>query len=121
LSGCEPIQSALAAKQIKYERHHSHLPSGVEDHVWLKFVGERGWIAVSKDKGYTHTPLEKAQIDAHKIRYFAFSSGVLSGEEMATILSMHIEKIIRFIRKQDPPFIASLGKSGVSLRYPKKN
>jgi hypothetical protein len=114
LSGCEPIQAAFAAAQIKYERHHSHLPPGVEDHVWLEFIGTRDWIALTKDKGRTHTPLEKYQIQVHKIRYFAFSSGTLNAQDMAEILTTNIERMIRFIRKQPPPFIASVGKSGIN-------
>jgi hypothetical protein len=120
LSGCKPIQDALIAEQITFKRHYDHLPAGVPDHVWLKYVGERKWIALSKDKGHTHTALEKTQIDTHKIRYFSFSSGILSGQEMAEILTNNIAKLIRFIKKQPAPFMATINASGISLRYPKK-
>jgi len=63
-----------------------------------------------------YNPLEKAAIQKYRIRQFAFQSGNLSAPEMADILRINLNKVFNFIKKQTPPFVASVTKSGVSLR-----
>jgi len=96
--------------------HSSHFPNGTEDSIWLDFIGQRGWIVITKDKSHRYNPLEKAQLQRHKIKQFAFSVGSMNGQEMANILYRNLRKIFKFIQKQPPPFVASLTKSGVQLR-----
>jgi len=91
----------------------------VKDHVWLEFVGQRGWIVLTKDKGQRYTPLERTQLETNRIKQFAFSSGNINGQEMAEILKKNLRRIFKFIQRQSPPFVASLTKSGVYLRFPK--
>jgi hypothetical protein len=92
---------------IKYERHLTHFPRDkfpktVADHVWLESVGRNDWIALTKDKRLRYLPLEREAIRTYKIRQFAFSSGTLSGEEMATILKDNIDRIFRFTPNSAP-------------------
>jgi hypothetical protein len=76
-----------------------------------------GWLVLTKDKDHRYQPLEKAQLIAHCIREFAFSSGNMSGDQMAEILRLNLRKIDRLGRKHEPPFVASISQTGV---YPKK-
>ena len=48
----------------------------------------------------------------HRVREFYFSSGNFTGAEMAEILVAALPGMIRTVRKFDPPFIASIAKSG---------
>jgi hypothetical protein len=53
------------------------------------------------------------------VREFYFASGNYSGAEMATMLVDALREMVRFVRRYDPPFIASISRSGkVSLRFP---
>lgn len=54
----------------------------------------------------------KAAVRQHKIREFYFSSGNYSGAEMAETLIDALRDMARIFRKQKPPFIASISKSG---------
>lgn len=126
LSECKAIHVILDSATIKYERHYSHFtreqfPDGVPDHIWLDFVGSRGWVVLTKDKAQRYNPLEKAQLQKHRIKQFAFQSGNLSAQEMAEILQANLNKVFNLIMKETPPFVASLTKSGVSLRIINSN
>jgi len=104
---------------VKHERHGSHFAPGVEDTAWLPFVGERGWILLTKDKRIRFNELEKSAIQRYGVREFYFASGNYSGVEMAAMLAASLREMARFCRRYDPPFIASISKSGkVSLRFP---
>jgi len=75
-----------------------------------------GWLVLTKDKDQRYQPLEKAQLLAHCIREFAFSSGNLSGSQMADLLRRNLRKIDNLGRNHSPPFVASITARGVNLR-----
>jgi hypothetical protein len=119
LHNCKPILDALVQYGIRHERHGSHFPPGTEDVSWLPFVGKHGWLLVTKDKRIRFNELEKSAIQRYRVREFYFASGNYSGAEMATMLVTALREMARFCRRYDPPFIASISKSGkVSLRFP---
>ena len=41
LDNCKPILDTLATHHIRFERHQQHFERGVEDDLWLPFVGEK--------------------------------------------------------------------------------
>ena len=103
---------------MKHERHSQHFSAGAEDTIWLPFVGEKGWLLVTKDKKIRYNELEKTAVLQHRVREFYFSSGNYSGAEMAEILIADLPGMAKTCRKHDPPFIARIAKSGsVHLRF----
>jgi hypothetical protein len=119
LHNCKPILDALTQHGVKHERHGQHFLPGAEDTVWLPFVGQQGWVLLTKDKKIRYNELEKAAILQHRVREFYFSSGNHSGADMAAILITALPEMVRAYRKHRPPFIASITKSGkVNFRFP---
>ena len=119
LHNCQPILDALAQHGVTHERHGSHFPPGAEDTTWLPTVGKHGWLLLTKDKRMRFNELEKSAIQRNRVREFYFASGNYSGTEMAVMLVTALREMARFYRRYDPPFIASISKSGkVSLRFP---
>jgi hypothetical protein len=112
LHNCKPILDTLVQQGVKHERHGQHFAAGTEDTEWLSFVGERGWVLLTKDKRIRYNELEKSAVRQYKIREFYFSSGNYSGAEMADILVAALRDMVRILRNQPAPFIASLTKSG---------
>jgi hypothetical protein len=118
LHNCKPILEALVQRAVKHERHLEHFQPGTQDSVWLPFVGQQGWILLTKDKRIRFNQLEKTAIRRYHVREFYFSSGNFTGAEMAEILVAALPEMVRVCRKQQPPFIASISKSGkVNLRF----
>jgi hypothetical protein len=112
LHNCKPILDTLAEQGVKHERHGQYFNPGTEDTEWLPFIGKRGWVLLTKDKRIRYNELEKAAVRQNKIREFYFSSGNYSGAEMAEMLIDALRDMARIFRKQKPPFIASISKSG---------
>jgi hypothetical protein len=82
-------------------------------------VGKNGWLLLTKDKRIRFNELEKSAVQRYHVREFYFASGNYSGAEMATMLVDALREMVRFVRRYDPPFIASISRSGkVSLRFP---
>lgn len=122
LHNCRPILDALAQAGIHYERHGDHFPEpGIEDAVWLPYIGARGWILVTKDKGIRYNELERRALVRSGIREFCFSSGNMSAAEMSDALLKAIPAIRKMCARIEGPFIASITKSGlVHVRYDKE-
>jgi hypothetical protein len=119
LHNCKPILDALTLNGVPPVRHGQHFSPGTEDTTWLPFVGQNGWLLVTKDKKIRYNELEKTAVLQHRVREFYFSSGNYSGTEMAEILVAALPGMAKICRKHDPPFIASIAKSGsVNLRFP---
>jgi hypothetical protein len=97
---------------VKHERHGHHFAAGTEDFVWLPFVGQHGWIVLTKDKRIRFNQLEKTAVRRYYVREFYFSSGNFTGLEMAEILTVALPEMAKTVKKQQPPFIASVSKSG---------
>jgi hypothetical protein len=56
--------------------------------------------------------LEKQAVLQHKVRMFVFTSNKLSGLKMARILKDALPAMRRWIRRNPPPFIASITEGG---------
>jgi len=56
-----------------------------EDRVWLRTVGERGWVVLTKDQRLRYRPLEIAALRASKARVFVLIAGNLRGIEIAAV------------------------------------
>jgi PIN like domain len=118
LHNCTPILDVLRQHLIPHQRHGAYFAAGTEDAVWLPFVGQKGWILLTKDKRIRFNQLEKAAVRRHRVREFYFSSGNYTGAEMAAILVSALSKMIKACKKYNPPFIASISKSGdIAVRF----
>jgi PIN like domain len=93
---------ALAHNGIHHQRHGQHFPAGTEDAVWLPFVGEKGWILLTKDKRIRFNDLEKQAVIASRVREFYFTSGNFNGQEMAALLVVALPRMIRVYSRALP-------------------
>jgi hypothetical protein len=58
--GIEPLRTELANLGLLVEIHDDHFARGAEDRVWLRAVGDRGWVVLTKDQRLRYRPLEIA-------------------------------------------------------------
>ena len=114
------ILATLARIGVRFERHLSHFSRGTPDEEWLPEVGRNKWLLLTADKRIRYNFLEKAALDQNSVGEFVFTSGNMSGEEMAQAVERALPKMWRFVRKYLPPFVASITRSGdVHLRWSK--
>jgi hypothetical protein len=116
LCTCQDILAVLSAEQCPFRLHLDIFERGTLDEVWLPVPGLLCWPVLTKDKAQRYSPLEKSRLTSYGLRVFAFSSGNLSGAEMAALLKSNLRRIDKLSRKQPPPFLASITQTGIHLR-----
>jgi PIN like domain len=115
------ILETLTKLGVRFERHLTHFSRGTLDESWLPLVGRNGWVLLTADKRIRYNLLEKRALDKNRVREFVFTSGNMSGQEMAEALEQGIRKMANMCSRIDPPFVAASTRSGeVHLRWPKK-
>ncbi len=110
--GNQTVADALRQKEASVEIHDDHFSQDAKDEVWLKSVGEKGWIVITKDKKIRYRKNESLAVKKANARLFVLVSGELRSDEMADIFIKALPKIKRFISKHRPPFIAKITKGG---------
>ena len=88
----------------------------VSDEEWLRFVGRKGWVAITKDKRIRYRTPALEVIKEEKVKLFIFTKGNLTGQQMAEILIRAIPKIKKFLTNNKPPFIVTMTKSGELMK-----
>jgi len=103
---------------LRVERKTDHFPQDAPDAEWIREVGKRGWVILSKDKGLRHNHLEVIALLESGVPSFILTCGNATGEEMAKAFELAVPSMLKLIKRQSPPFVASVGKAGtVSLAY----
>jgi predicted nuclease of predicted toxin-antitoxin system len=110
--GIEPIRAELLKAGATVEIHDDHFPRDAEDRVWLRAVGERGWVVLTKDQRLRYRPLELAALRASSARVFVLTAGNLRGSQIAAVFVSALPRISRTLRSRPGPFIARVSQSG---------
>ena len=74
-------------------------------------VGSKGWILLTSDKRIRYNLLEKHALEIYAVREFVFTSGNMSGQDMAKALEVALKKMRSFCRRTKPPFVASITRT----------
>ena len=121
LCNTRAILDSLTKLGVRFERHLAHFSPGTVDETWLPLVGSNGWILLTSDKRIRYNLLEKRALEIHAVREFVFTSGNMSGQDMAAALEAATHKMRNLCRRTKPPFVASLTRAGeVHLLWPKR-
>ena len=119
LCNARAILETLSKLGVPFERHLAHFSPGAPDETWLPLVGANGWILLTSDKRIRYNLLEKHALKIHAVREFVFTSGNMSGQDMAEALTLALQKMRNLCRRTKPPFVASITRTGdVYMRWP---
>jgi hypothetical protein len=110
--GIEPIREELINAGLVIEIHDDHFARDEEDRVWLRTVGERGWVVLTKDQRLRYRPLEIAALRASKARVFVLIAGNLRGIEIAAVFLTALPQICKVLHSLPGPFVARVSQSG---------
>jgi predicted nuclease of predicted toxin-antitoxin system len=110
--GKKVIAGALRQAGVQTEVHDDHFPPDARDETWLKAVGARGWVVLTKDRRLRYRTPELAALMASGVPAFVLTAGNVRGDEMAAIFAGALPKILKFMRKHKPPFVAALTRRG---------
>ena len=97
---------------LTVEIHDDHFARDEEDRIWLRTVGERGWVVLTKDQRLRYRPLEIAALRASKARVFVLTAGNLRGIEIAAVFLTATPRIFKVLRSVPGPFVMRISQSG---------
>jgi hypothetical protein len=84
-------------------------------------VGSKGWVLLTCDKRIRYNLLEKRALTEHAVSEFVFTSGNMSGQDMAAALELALPEMRHLSSRLEPPFVAAITRTGeVHLRWPKE-
>ncbi len=92
--------------------HDDHFAQNVSDEEWLADVGRKGWIVLTKDEKIRSRKLELQAVKNHSIGMFLLTAGNMTGEQMADLFAAALPKMLRFIKGNRKPFVATIGTGG---------
>lgn len=106
------LASLLAAQGCRVEIHDDHFAQDTEDVDWLKAVGARKWVVVSKDRHIAQNKVEVVRLLESGSPAFVFTVADMTSEEMSGAFVKALPSIKRCLSKFDWPFIATITATG---------
>ncbi|MCP3958709.1 MAG: hypothetical protein GY719_12720 [bacterium] len=99
----------LRDASIRVEDHNEHFGPTTPDEEWLAFAGERGWVALSRDKRIRRRSAQTRALMEARVRAFMLV-GNATHPELARNIVRTIHRIKRFLRRHREPFIAKISR-----------
>lgn len=115
--GRRKIAQALREEGMQCEVHDDYLSPKASDEEWLKFASEKGWIAITKDKGIKRRKLFLHYLEEYSGRVLVITTKKQKAENMIECLLKGKNRIENFIKKNDAPFIVSISLNGMLTVY----
>jgi hypothetical protein len=106
------LLNALSDAGIKHEKHLDHFAAGLEDRMWIPVVAEHGWCLLTADARIRYNQLERQAVQDNALRMFYFSNNNMAGRDMGMALSIALPKMQKLFQNNQPPFAASITRSG---------
>ena len=111
------IADRLRREGIKVEVHDDYLPNTAPDEEWIALVGERGWVALTKDKRIRYRTAEIRSVVANAARVIVIQVNNAKGSDIAEVLVRGRRRIARFTAKREAPFVAAIYRDGRVREY----
>lgn len=102
------IGGRLTAEGLQVELHDDHFPPGTPDTDWLAVVGAKGWVVLTKDTRMRYRPNEKQALLGAGVRAFVFTSGSLSGAQMADAIVAALPEMMKLLASHPRVFVARI-------------
>jgi hypothetical protein len=110
------VADALRQAGAAVELHDNHFRQDARDEEWLREVGRRGWIVLTRDDRIRYRFHERTALFQARVRAFVLVRRSLSGPAMAEAFVKALPAMQRFVARYQAPFIARVTQTGnVSL------
>jgi len=102
------------AAGLKVETHDHHFGPLTPDAEWLATVGEKGWLAITRDARIRYSPLALRTLMESGAKLFILV-GKLSTAECAGLINHHRRRIESLAASEPGAFIAKIRRDGIHL------
>lgn len=98
--------------------HDDEFDPDARDVDWLRAVGERRWVVLTKDARIRTNALERGALLSSNVAAFILGQGDMTGPLMASVFVTALPRMTKVLRRWDLPIIATVtAVAGVSLMY----
>ncbi len=115
--GKHVIADALRGAGFTVELHDDHLAPDAPDEDWIALVGRKKWLAITKDKNIRYRAAEIVAIKKYRAKVFVIRAKNATGADIAEILVSASATIQKFSRRNHPPFVAGIDRTGRIAKY----
>ena len=91
---------------------NQHFPQNTPDDVWLKEVGKRRWVVLTRDKNIRRRPNELQAFRDSGVIVFVLTAGDASAVDTAALVSRLYPKLIRKAQTTKPPAMFAVTLAG---------
>jgi len=107
------VPEALRQAGLRVEVHDDHFPPDALDVDWLRVVGGRGWVVLTKDERIRRRPLERDALLEAGVHAFVLTARRMSGADMGQAFVRARAAMENLLRRQvQRPFIATVTRHG---------
>ncbi len=110
--GRHVVSQELRNKGVEVIAHDDVFHHNTKDEEWLSIAGNNGWLVFTKDKWIKYRKNEFEALSTYSVGMFVLSRGNFKGEEMAQIFINSLSRIKNFIKKNTPPYIVIIDRTG---------
>ena len=97
----------LRAAGLTVERHSDHFADDTPDADWISAVAAKGWTAITHDKAISRRANERRAVFSGGLGLIVVVGGAPHAE-LAQNFVKTLPKILRFLDRHPPPFVARL-------------
>lgn len=110
--GSGTVAGALREAACTVEVHDRHFHQAAKDADWLREVGRRGWVVLTKDRHIRTRRNELVTLLSAGVGAFVLTAADLGGAEMADAFVRALPRMRRIVTGQRRPFIARVSATG---------
>lgn len=99
--------------EVYGEKRAQRLP----DRVWLRDVGRKGWVVLTKDDAIRRRPAERDALTDAKVQVFCLTNAQLRGHEQADLFVENRHRMFQQATKQGP-FIYGVYPNRIKRLWP---
>jgi hypothetical protein len=98
--------------------HDDEFEPNARDVDWLRVVGKRGWVVLTKDARIRTNGLEREALLFANVAAFILGRGDMKGPQMAVAFLSALPRMTKVLHRWDVPIIATVtAVGGVSVLY----
>ncbi|MGH2443933.1 MAG: hypothetical protein ACRDFX_12330 [Chloroflexota bacterium] len=109
-----PKDVALALRYVRSDVKwlEDEFPHDAPDEIWLKSIGERGWLAVTRDKKVRTRPGERAALAVNRVGCFVLvQKQPLTKWHYLKLLALTLDDMERIFAATERPFLYGVGRT----------
>lgn len=110
--GSKVVADALRAAGAKVEVHCDHYADNCPDQDWLRDVGPKGWIVLTKDKWIKRRELERRALEVAGVAAFVLAAKDLKGDQIAAIFVEALPRLREIALAYARPLLGTVTRAG---------